>query len=85
MPPQTPEDVKVKVETYLRSEFEKLKTKSTLESIVMEGSGLPWVENYEHYNYQAAKNATEVSILKKTNNAMTRLSPLSPEWGARKA
>lgn len=62
VPPQTPEDVKIKVETYLRSEFAKLNTKNTLESIRMEG-GSAWVEDYKHYNYEAAKNATEVSRL----------------------
>ncbi len=50
------------METYLLSEFAKLNTKSVLEPIRMEG-GLPWVEDYKHYNYQAAKNATEVSTL----------------------
>lgn len=61
--PQTPDDVKAKVETYLLSEFAKLNTKSVLEPIRMEG-GLPWVEDYKHYNYQAAKNATEAVWLK---------------------
>lgn len=59
MPPQNPDDIRAKVEKYLKEEFEKLHTKCTMKIEYLHG-GIPWVADYKHWNYQAAKNATEV-------------------------
>ena len=60
VPPQQPKDIGVKVENYLNEEFAKLNTKCTLKVEYGHG-GKPWVADHKHWNYQAAKNATEVS------------------------
>lgn len=59
MPPQTPEKVDPLVITYLESEFAKLNSKNKLQIENLHG-GKPWVENVKHWNYEAAKKATEV-------------------------
>lgn len=60
VPPQTPDNVDPLVIKYLSTEFAKLGSKNT---IMVEncGSGKPWVENYKHWNYEAAHRATEVT------------------------
>lgn len=60
MPPQQPDDIRAKVEKYLKEEFAKLNTKCKMEIEYLHG-GIPWVADFKHWNYQAAKNATEVS------------------------
>ena len=59
MPPQTPEDIRAKTEKYLKDEFEKLNTKCTMEVEYLHG-GNPWMTDRKHWNYEAAKTATEV-------------------------
>ena len=60
MPPQKPDDIRAKVEKYLAEEFAKLHTKCTMKIEYLHG-GIPWVADHKHWNYEAAKNATEVS------------------------
>jgi Cys-Gly metallodipeptidase DUG1 len=57
VPPQTPEALDPLVKAYLQSEFAKLNTKTTL-VIDNIGGGKPWVADYTHWNYEAAKRAT---------------------------
>ena len=59
MPPQQPDDIRAKVEKYLHEEFAKLNTKCSMKIEYLHG-GIPWVADHRHWNYQAAKNATEV-------------------------
>ena len=59
MPPQTPEMVDPLVKAYIESEFAKLNTKNKLTLEDLHG-GKPWVADYKHWNYEAAKRATEV-------------------------
>ena len=47
---------------YLDAEFKKLKSKNTLTVEQLHG-GKPWVENHKHWNYEAAKRATEVNVI----------------------
>ena len=61
VPPQQPDDIRAKVEKYLNEEFAKLNTKCTMKIEYLHG-GIPWVADYNHWNYQAAKTATEVSL-----------------------
>ena len=58
MPPQTPEKINPLVIDYLNAEFAKLNSKNTLRIEDLHG-GKPWVENVKHWNYEAAKKATE--------------------------
>ncbi|PSR72136.1 hypothetical protein PHLCEN_2v11984 [Hermanssonia centrifuga] len=58
VPPQQPDDIRAKVERYLEAEFAKLNTKCTMKIEYLHG-GIPWVADHRHWNYQAAKNATE--------------------------
>lgn len=60
--PQTPEKVDPLVISYLEAEFAKLNSKNTLHIENLHG-GKPWVENTKHWNYEAAKKATEVRLL----------------------
>ncbi|KAF8869810.1 glutamate carboxypeptidase [Infundibulicybe gibba] len=64
VPPQTPELVDPLVHAYLKSEFAKLGTKNVL---LIEGlhGGKPWVTDYNHWNFEAAKLATE-AVYQKT-------------------
>ena len=62
VPPQTPENVDPLVYKYLDAEFKKLKSKNTLVVEQLHG-GKPWVENHKHWNYEAAKRATEVNVI----------------------
>lgn len=62
--PQTPKEIEEKVRSYLENEFRNLGTRNKLE-VVMTDGGMPWVDDYKHYNYQAAQAATEVSSLHK--------------------
>lgn len=59
MPPQQPDDIRAKVEKFLNEEFAKLNTKCSMKIEYLHG-GIPWVADHKHWNYQAAKNATEV-------------------------
>ncbi|KAJ3530508.1 hypothetical protein NM688_g7699 [Phlebia brevispora] len=59
VPPQRADDIRVKVEKYLKEEFAKLKTKCKLDVEYLHG-GIPWVADHKHWNYEAAKIATEV-------------------------
>jgi len=43
--------------TYLKSEFAKLNSKNTLIIENLHG-GKPWVADYKHWNFEAAKKAT---------------------------
>ena len=62
VPPQTLSLVEPLVNAHIQSEFAKLNSKSTL---VVEnlGGGVPWVADHKHWNYEAAKRATEVRTL----------------------
>jgi len=55
----TPANVDVLVMKYLKEEFAKLGTKSTL-SIENLHSGKPWLADPNHWNYVAARKATEL-------------------------
>ncbi|KDQ54157.1 hypothetical protein JAAARDRAFT_38762 [Jaapia argillacea MUCL 33604] len=58
VPPQTPDAVNPLVVSYLESEFAKLNSKNKLELECLHG-GKPWVEDFKHWNYEAAAKATE--------------------------
>lgn len=58
VPPQRPDNVDPLVIKYLSAEFAKLGTKNTIHVENLHG-GKPWVENYKHWNYEAAHRATE--------------------------
>jgi Cys-Gly metallodipeptidase DUG1 len=60
VPPQTPELVDPLVIAYLEAEFGKLGSKNTLTVENLHG-GKPWIADVNHWNFQAAKVATEVS------------------------
>ena len=60
VPPQTPGNVDPLVIKYLSTEFAKLGSKNTLNVENLHG-GKPWVEDYKHWNYEAAHRATEVT------------------------
>ncbi|KAF9040057.1 hypothetical protein BJ165DRAFT_1495105 [Panaeolus papilionaceus] len=57
VPPQTPENVDPLVIDHLQKEFAKLGSKNTLK-IEKPNGGKPWVADYHHWNYDAAKRAT---------------------------
>ena len=59
MPPQRPDDIRAKVEKYLNDEFAKLGSKCNMKIEYLHG-GDPWVADPKHWNYEAAKVATEV-------------------------
>lgn len=61
MPPQTPELVDPLVVAHLQSEFAKLNTKNKL-NVEPLHSGKPWVADVKHWNFEAAKKATEVRL-----------------------
>jgi Cys-Gly metallodipeptidase DUG1 len=60
VPPQTPDNVDPLVIKYVSAEFAKLGSKNTVNVENLHG-GKPWVENYKHWNYEAAHRATEVT------------------------
>jgi len=64
VPDQTPEKVDPLVEAYLKAEFAKLNTKNKLSLENLHG-GKPWVADPNHWNYVAARKATE-AVYKKT-------------------
>ncbi|THH12856.1 hypothetical protein EW146_g7301 [Bondarzewia mesenterica] len=64
VPPQTPDNVNPLVVKYLNAEFKKLNSKNTLTIEELHG-GKPWVEDHNHWNYEAAKRAT-LEIYKQT-------------------
>ncbi|THH29488.1 hypothetical protein EUX98_g4686 [Antrodiella citrinella] len=66
VPPQTPEDITKKVVAYVKSEFAKLNTRLNLEVEYMHG-GKPWVADINHWNFEAAKKATEAVYLQTPN------------------
>jgi hypothetical protein len=47
------------VKVYIESEFAKLNSKNKLTLEDLHG-GKPWVADHKHWNYEAAKKATEV-------------------------
>jgi len=63
VPPQQPDDIRAKVEKYLKDEFAKLNTRCSLKIEYLHG-GIPWVADHKHWNYEAAKRATEAVYLK---------------------
>ncbi|KAG9044366.1 hypothetical protein FS837_008254 [Tulasnella sp. UAMH 9824] len=64
VPNMTPDNVDPLVITYLKAEFAKLNSKNKLEVENLHG-GKPWVADPNHWNYVAAKKATE-AVYKKT-------------------
>jgi len=60
VPPQIPENVGPLVIKYLH-EFAKFGSKNAIKVENTYG-GKPWVENYKHWNYEAAHRATEVNL-----------------------
>ncbi|KAJ2999386.1 hypothetical protein NUW54_g6946 [Trametes sanguinea] len=53
-------DVKIAlVVPYIEQEFAKLESKNKLK-VEMLGGGMPWMADYKHWNYEAARRATEV-------------------------
>ncbi|KAF7440176.1 hypothetical protein PC9H_000520 [Pleurotus ostreatus] len=58
VPPQTPDAVNPLVIAYLQSEFAKLNSKNKLHIEDLHG-GKPWVADHKHWNFEAAKRATE--------------------------
>ncbi|OJT11867.1 Cys-Gly metallodipeptidase dug1 [Trametes pubescens] len=64
VPPQTPASIETLVVKHVKEEFAKLKSKNTL-TIELMGGGMPWVEDYKHWNYEAARRATE-AVYKQT-------------------
>lgn len=59
VPPQTPENVNPLVVEYIQELFRSLDTKNKLEIECLHG-GKPWVTDPDHWNFEAAKRATEV-------------------------
>ena len=66
VPPQTPEDITKKVIPYIESEFAKLNTRLNMKVEFLHG-GKPWVADINHWNYEAAKKATEAVYLQSPN------------------
>ncbi|KAI0320430.1 CNDP dipeptidase [Amylostereum chailletii] len=64
VPPQTPANVDPLVVKYVEDEFRKLGSKNKLQIENLHG-GKPWVEDHKHWNYEAARRATE-AIYKQT-------------------
>ncbi|OCH87162.1 CNDP dipeptidase [Obba rivulosa] len=64
VPPQTPDTVEPLVFKYIESEFAKLNTKNKLKIENLHG-GKPWIADHKHWNYEAAKRATE-AVYKRT-------------------
>ncbi|KAG8928582.1 hypothetical protein FRC01_005707 [Tulasnella sp. 417] len=64
VPNMTPDNVDPLVINYLKAEFAKLNSKNKLEVENLHG-GKPWVADPNHWNYVAAKKATE-AVYKKT-------------------
>ncbi|KAL1939469.1 hypothetical protein VTO73DRAFT_10025 [Trametes versicolor] len=64
VPPQTPASIAALVVKHVEEEFAKLNSKNTLK-IELVGGGMPWVEDYKHWNYEAARRATE-AVYKQT-------------------
>lgn len=58
VPPMTAKKVEAQVELFLQTEFAKLKSKNTIKIDHMEGAN-PWLANYDHWNFRAAKIATQ--------------------------
>jgi hypothetical protein len=59
VPPQTPETIAPLIRTYIQAEFDKLGSKNTLVLEELHG-GKPWVADINHWNFAAAKAATQV-------------------------
>jgi len=66
VPPQTPETVDPLVIKYINAEFAKLNTKNKMKIENLHG-GKPWIADYKHWNYEAAKLATE-AVYQQTPN-----------------
>ncbi|KAJ3491991.1 hypothetical protein NLI96_g290 [Meripilus lineatus] len=60
VPPQTPESINAKVTKFLNEQFDTLGTRNHLD-VQMVSSGLPWVENTKHWNYDAAISAIKAA------------------------
>lgn len=59
VPPQTPEIVNNMVINYVNQKIDELKSKNTI-TIESTDSGMPWITDYNHWNFDAAKRATQV-------------------------
>lgn len=59
VPPQTPENIAPLVRSYLEAEFAKLGTKNKMVLEELHG-GKPWIADVNHWNFEAAKEATRV-------------------------
>jgi len=60
VPPQTPELVNPLVVSYIEAEFSKLNSKNKLTVEYSVHGGKPWVADFNHWNFEAAKAATRV-------------------------
>ncbi|KAI0672469.1 CNDP dipeptidase [Trametes maxima] len=58
VPPQTPANIEPLVVKHIENEFAKLGTKNKLKVEHM-GGGQSWAADYKHWNYEAARRATE--------------------------
>ncbi|THH16890.1 hypothetical protein EW146_g3820 [Bondarzewia mesenterica] len=58
VPDQNPGDIDQLIQSHLKEEFAKLKTKSVL-CITAVGDGFPWLGDITHSSFQAAKRATQ--------------------------
>ncbi|KAH9847041.1 CNDP dipeptidase [Lenzites betulinus] len=58
VPPQTPEVVEALVVKHMTEEFARLKSKNKLQVGKTNGAS-PWSADYKHWNYEAARRATE--------------------------
>ncbi|KAI0753235.1 CNDP dipeptidase [Daedaleopsis nitida] len=58
VPPQMPDAIEPLVFTYVKQEFAKLNSKNTLK-IENLHDGRPWLADHKHWNYEAARRATE--------------------------
>lgn len=56
VPPQTPDNIRSLVTSYLESEFAKSGSKNTMSIENMPG-GKPWAADMYHWNYEAAREA----------------------------
>lgn len=55
--PQTPENITPLVVSHLNAEFAKLGTKNTM-SVIQQNGARPWLADLNHWNFEAAKEAT---------------------------
>jgi hypothetical protein len=60
VPNQTPEKVNQIVKKYLKAEFDSLLSRNVMEVNSL-GTGMPWVADANHWNFQAGRAATQVN------------------------